>query len=157
MPISRYSMVLPAGQGITSFFAGIALSPDGSRLVYQGENETGQAQLWVRRRDQLQATLLTGTQGALSPFFSPDGESVGFTSGGLKVVSLRGGPPLLVTDSLVGGAGGSWGRDGFIYADGAAASPLMRVHSLAPVALSIGPIVPKLYAQGPSDRRHEFR
>ncbi len=128
-PILRYSMALPAGQGIISFFAGIALSPDGSRLVYTGENEAGQAQLWVRRRDQLQATLLTGTQGALSPFFSPDGESVGFASGGLKVVSLRGGPPLLVTDSLVGGAGGSWGRDGFIYADGAAASPLVRVRA----------------------------
>ena len=128
----RYGMVLPPGQGIaTGFTDRIALSPDGTRLVYVGESETGRSQLWVRRRDQLQATPLTGIEGVLTaPFFCPDGERVGFVAGvELKLASLSGGQPVPVTDTLVGISGASWGRDGFIYANVRGFSPLVRVRA----------------------------
>ena len=126
-PVARYNVRLPTGQEIGGFFARIALTPDGSRLIYAvgvGAN----VNLWVRERDQLEGKLLAGTTGAGQPFVSPDGSRVGFfTSGGLQVISLRGGPPVAVADSLVGGAGATWSTDGFIYSDGAGPTALARI------------------------------
>jgi Tol biopolymer transport system component len=124
--VQRYEVVLPQGEGqqeSVSGYAGIALSPDGSRYVYVGQGE-GDTQLWLRRRDKLHATPLPGTEGAFNPFFSPDGTRVGFFvqgTGGNKllVVSLSGGPPkVIAAGSEVDQGGGSWGPDGYIYIDG---------------------------------------
>ncbi len=89
-PVSRYSVLLPEGQVIAGFFARIALSPDGSQLVYVTQGDGGQFQLSVRPRDQLDATALAGTEGAFAPFFSPDGDHVGFLGDGLKIASVTG-------------------------------------------------------------------
>ncbi len=126
--VSRYSIALPEGEALVTRFARLAISPDGSRLVYIGESE-GSRRLWVRPRDQLHATPLAGTEGADAPFFSPNGDRVGFIIGRrtLRIASLRGGPPVTVTDSLVGVAGASWGPDGFLYSDGSGFVPLVRV------------------------------
>ena len=73
-----------------------ALSPDGTQLVYAA-NITGTSQLFLRSLDQLDAQPLAGTDNAVGPFFSPDGDWVGFldlATGELKKVSLRGGSPL---------------------------------------------------------------
>jgi len=59
-----------------------------------------------------------GTEGATSPFFSPDGRQVGFLRDFIvQIASLDGGPPITVLDSLTGVSGASWGPDNFIYAD----------------------------------------
>ena len=63
---------------------------------------------------------MAGTEGAISPFFSPDGRRVGFFTIApmrLKTVSLGGEPPVTVADSGLDWDGGTWGRDGYIYAD----------------------------------------
>ncbi len=126
-PVSRYSVLLPADQRIGGFFARIAITPDGSRLVYSSGSGQ-QTQLWVRERDDLEATPLAGTNGAFAPFVSPDGSRVGFFAGGaLKAVSLRGGPPITLADTLVGGGGATWSPDGFVYAEAAGPNPLVRV------------------------------
>jgi len=106
------------------------LSPDGSRLAYVGGPR---AQLLVRQRNQLHATAIAGSEGAESPFFSPDGQQLGFITGGnkLQIVSLSGGPLITVTDSVIGEAGASWGRDGYIYLDGRDKEPLIRVEAKA--------------------------
>jgi serine/threonine-protein kinase len=63
------------------------LSPDGSRIVY-----VSNARLFRRRLDQTEATELPGTEGAYAPFFSPDGQWVGFfVRGELKKASVEGG------------------------------------------------------------------
>ena len=120
-PLGRFNVALAetqtmqAGRGPR-----IAVSPDGLRFVYLGPGEGG-GQLWVRERDQLLARQLAGTEGAISPFFSPDGRRVGFFTIApmrLKTVSLGGEPPVTVADSGVDWDGGTWGRDGYIYADG---------------------------------------
>jgi len=93
----------------------LAISPDGSRLAYIGGPRS---QLLIRARNQLHAIAVPGTEGATSPFFSPDGRQVGFLRDFIvQIASLDGGPPITVLDSLIGVSGASWGPDNFIYAD----------------------------------------
>ena len=93
----------------------LAISPDGSRLAYIGGPRS---QLLIRARNQLHAIAVPRTEGANTPFFSPDGRQVGFLRVNLvQIASLGGGLPVTVSDSLSGTAGASWGPDGFIYVD----------------------------------------
>ena len=118
-PVVRYNLALDSAEALSqdaTWSGRLALSPDGSRLAYIGGPR---AQLLIRPRNQLHATAVPGTEGAQTPFFSPDGQFVGFFANQvMQIVSLKGGPPITVTDSLISIAGASWGRDGFIYADG---------------------------------------
>jgi eukaryotic-like serine/threonine-protein kinase len=99
-----------------------AISPDGSRIVYVGQGApNGARSLFVRFLDQLDPRPLPGTENAWDPFFSPDGEWVGFLVGNgaeprtLKKVALRGGAPVAIASSLTGApAGASWGRNDLI-------------------------------------------
>jgi Tol biopolymer transport system component/DNA-binding winged helix-turn-helix (wHTH) protein len=91
------------------------ISPDGTRLVFSAKAADGGAQLAMRRLDQPQVTLLPGTEGAVDPFFSPDGQWIGFFAGRkLKKISLQSGGvvSLCATTDLPRGA--SWGEDGAI-------------------------------------------
>src|SRR3989441_7824028 len=93
----------------------VAISPDGSRLAYIGGPRS---QLLIRARNQLHAIAVPGTEGASTPFFSPDGSKVGFLRvQDVQIASINGAPPITVTDTLTGVAGASWGPDGFIYVD----------------------------------------
>ncbi len=79
----------PLGMGITG--TNIALSSDGSQLVYQGMVGDGY-QLMVRRLDAIEATPVPGSDLARNPFFSPDGKRIGFVADGiLKTVALDSG------------------------------------------------------------------
>jgi serine/threonine protein kinase len=72
----------------------VALSPDGSRFVYPANG-----QLYVHALDQLEPTPIPGTENGSQPFFSPDGESIGFSTGTqLKSVSLTGVAPVVLAD-----------------------------------------------------------
>jgi eukaryotic-like serine/threonine-protein kinase len=120
-PVSRFNVVFPRPQRLALSEIGprIALSPDGTTLVYVGPGEGG-GRLWVRPMDQLTATPVAGTEGAREPFFSPDGRQVGFlvtTTFTLKVASLDGAPPVTLADTGMWGGGATWGRDGYIYFD----------------------------------------
>lgn len=121
------------------FRSAIALSPDAQSLAFIGAPPDGPTdasprpaasvsaarsrvrQLYVRRMDQLQATPIEGTVWAESPFFSPDGQWVGFwqaasdtlQSGELKKVPLAGGPIVTICRTALP-AGISWGPNGQI-------------------------------------------
>ena len=115
-PTRRLSINLPpdappvAVVGITGT---PALSPDGSLLVYAG-GFGKQRRLYLRSLDRLGVTPLPGTENAMRPFFSPDGEWVGFfvesPVSTLKRVSVRGGPAITLCETHVPG-GASWGGD----------------------------------------------
>ena len=116
--VNRFSVFLPPEQAllpVTQSGNRVAISPDGKRLVYVGPSERG-GRLWLREHDQLTSTPLTGTEGAGTPFFSPDGRHVGFLVGGtrLRTASLEGGPVMTLSDSA-NSTGGDWGADGYIY------------------------------------------
>jgi serine/threonine-protein kinase len=105
----------------------IDISPDGSLLAYIGGPRS---QLLIQPSNQLHAIPVPGTEGAASPFFSPEGKYVGFLREGIvQIASVSGGPPITVSDSLTGVAGASWGPDNFIYADGSPS--LVRVEAKA--------------------------
>jgi serine/threonine-protein kinase len=119
-PVVRYSIALAEEEALAPVFgSSLALSPDGSRLVYAGPTLGGGNQLWLRERNELNATPLPGTEGGYQPFFSPDGQRVGFLiiqrARELNVVSLTGEPPVTLMGDSVFRLGGSWGPDGFIY------------------------------------------
>ena len=84
-PLARFTIETPPdGPVVTTFgWRVVTISPDGSRIAY-ASSPAGPAsrQIYIRRIDELEATVLRGTEGGGSaPFFSPDGESIGFTSG----------------------------------------------------------------------------
>ncbi len=131
-PVIRYTMAFPAGEEFAEAYGvSLAVSPDGSRLVYLS-GSSGAFQLWSRTRDQLIGEPLVGTEDAWQPFFSPDGQQVAFVTGNraLKIVSLRGEPPRTVVDSGMWRVSGSWGSDGYLYVS-------MQAHGLGLVRLPI--------------------
>jgi Tol biopolymer transport system component len=104
------------------------LSPDGERIVFAGIGPKEQ-QLWVRPIDSLEARPLAATNGAILPFWSPDGSSIGFFAGGkLKRVPAAGGPPQVICDNAVP-FGAAWAPDGTILYTPSALGPLARVNA----------------------------
>lgn len=128
--VLRYTLTIDSAEAMRRFnpFSGrVAISPDGSRFAYVGGPEY---QVLMRLRNELHATAMPGTEGAWTPFFSPDGKSVGFLKEkSVWIAPLGGGPPIHVSDSLTGVAGASWGSDGFIYTNGSESAPLARIEA----------------------------
>jgi len=105
----RFVMNLPETDRVDT--GGLALSPDGKTLVYIGIRG-GVQQLYRRSMDQLEAVPIPGTEDAMVPFFSPDGQWVGFfTTDKLKKVALAGGPAATLSDIAANRSGASWGQD----------------------------------------------
>jgi serine/threonine-protein kinase len=121
-PMMRFSVDLgpeaiegPAGSG--EFFNPV-ISPDGTRLVFPAKASDGSQQLAVRRLDHSMVTILAGTEGAVDPFFSPDGQWIGFFAGRkLKKIRLQGGGVVSLCDTAGLERGASWGEDGSIIAN----------------------------------------
>jgi serine/threonine-protein kinase len=111
--VARVVMPLPstAPLEIETWRPAMALSPDGTHLVYVA-NHGGKRQLYLRQMDRLEATPIPGTEGANSPFFSPDGQSIGFIVGyDLKKVSVSGGATQTLANVPPVTRGANWGPD----------------------------------------------
>jgi eukaryotic-like serine/threonine-protein kinase len=110
----RFAIVLSAAQPMRGFNRDLAVSPDGTHLVY-ASGAPGDGRLMVRAIDQLDFVPLGGITGASGPFFSPDGRWIGFFSGTiggeLRKVSITGGPPVSLGRTQGGSGGASWGLD----------------------------------------------
>ena len=126
----RFRVDLGPDVELRSGYGGAAvLSPDGNRLVYAGRAPDGNSQLFTRTLDQAeaQATPLPETQNAASPFFSPDGQWVGFFAEfNLKKVRVAGGAPVSLSEAP-SQRGGSWSEDGSIIAALDSAGGLSRI------------------------------
>ncbi len=114
--VVRLTLTLPAGEKLDTTGAEcsqVAISPAGTNIVYVASSG-GRGQLYLRPIDRVMATALAGTEGAKCPFFSPDGQWVGFfAERKMKKVSLASGISQMLCDAA--GGDGSWGPDGSIY------------------------------------------
>jgi serine/threonine-protein kinase len=125
-PVSRYGLAFAEGQAP---IGRIVITPDGSRLVYQGPGDSGQQrQLWVKRRDEYQSTPLPGTTPSGNQYISPDGEWIAFGQNfQLKKMPITGGAVTSLADSVNAGAGVAWLEDGTIVYVQRGTFKLMRV------------------------------
>ena len=119
---TRFDHVLPAGQQLlVTQRPVVAISPDGRHFVYQTTEG-----LYLRSMDDLEARLIPGSGGYLmGPFFSPDGEWVGYiagtarttdmlgVSGELRKIAVTGGAPVKLCD-VTNPFGASWAPDNTI-------------------------------------------
>jgi len=114
-PVSRTVITLPPGQQLAGLESGpaVALSPDGTQLAYVAV-QGGTQQLYLRAMDSLEPRLIPGTEGGVNPFFSPDGQWLGFFADGkLKKISVSGGAALTLGDAA-DPSGASWGSQGML-------------------------------------------
>jgi Tol biopolymer transport system component len=151
-PVTRLAVPIPVGDSfVMDHYSSVAISPDGRRVVYVGRR-ADKRQLFLRALDAAEVTPVAGTEGAYSPFFSPDGRWVGFwAEGKIKKVALSGGESIVVCEcgGLDGFYGADWGHDDTIVLSRGWAQGLERVPA------SGGPpqSVTKVSAKG-ADRGH---
>jgi len=113
---------LPTGWQLTRMPLGlfrteIALAPDGSSLVFSAspDGTMAKAMLFKRPLDRHESTVIPGTEEPCMPFFSPDGQWIGFwAKGKLNKVAIKGGVPSSICDLGPDTVGICWGPDGRI-------------------------------------------
>jgi serine/threonine protein kinase/Tol biopolymer transport system component len=119
--ISPVRLNLDLGRGQTLPLYGIpnfAVSRDGTRIAYVARSESGPNLLYLRSLDSFDAKPLPETEGASAPFFSPDGQWVGYVAAAkIRKVPVSGGPSQPVCDAAVSDSGGgaAWTDEGNIF------------------------------------------
>lgn len=126
----RLAMLLPPDAPLATVAErALTLSPDGRTIVYVAGGVTG-SRLYRRELESFDATPIAETEGAANPFFSPDGEWIGFTVRRmLRKVRAAGGPPQTICELDGDVRGATWvAPDRIVFAPGPAA-PLWQVSS----------------------------
>jgi len=108
----------------------MALSPDGMMLAMVSPDENSQLPvLLVQKIGSPDVRLLSGTEGASYPFWSPDGAFIAFFAAGkLQKISVNGGTPQFIAN-VQAARGGSWGSRGVIVYAPDAGGELWRVNA----------------------------
>ena len=136
-PLVRLDVDLGVDAAFPTFNTGtsVAISPDGMRLVF-----VSGGRLFTRRLDQPKATELSGTQGAAQPFFSPDGQWVGFAARSkVNKISVEGGPVVPVGGIYESFGGASWAEDGSIFVGDSAGKGLFQLPDAGGAAKILAP------------------
>jgi Tol biopolymer transport system component/DNA-binding winged helix-turn-helix (wHTH) protein len=155
-PLARLNVELGRETILAGRGTRLALSPDGTRLAVTVRGADGQPQLATRRLDQNQLTPLSGTEGAESPFFSPDGQWIAFFADSkLKKIAVQGGAPVALSEAFTFRMGpmsrvaaGSWGDDGNIVA---MLNPTVGLTRVASAGGSPSPLTVLARAEGELD------
>jgi eukaryotic-like serine/threonine-protein kinase len=107
-PLVRFTLTLPSSDALAvTNGSALAFAPDGRRIAYVVRHSEN-TQLFLRDLTAFEGKLLAGTEGAAGPFFSPDGEWIGFYADGkLKKISVAGGPAIALCEAPEGN-GATW-------------------------------------------------
>ena len=126
-PLMRFSVTLPPNEHLGGLdFPSVALSPAGTHLAYVGSRGST-SRLMLHRMDSNQAEPMPGTEHAIGPFFSPDGQWLGFFADGkLQKIRIGGGAPIVLCNAPIG-FGAVWGSDDIITFAPTGGSGLMQV------------------------------
>src|SRR6516162_6209383 len=130
-PVVRLTIMRPEAEPITlSYGPALALSPDGRRIAFVVAH-AADTQLVLRDLSSFDAKVVPGTEGATTPFFSPDGEWLAFmVAGKIKKIPVNGGAAIDVADvsiSIGSISGGTWLADGTIVFNSGMTAGLVRV------------------------------
>jgi Tol biopolymer transport system component len=127
-PTTRVTVLAPEGTVIDQ---GFAVAPDGRSVALAATDEKGGSAIWLRSLAGADPTKLPGTEDGRLPFWSPDGQHLGFfTRDKVKRIDANGGA-LRTICNLGGGSprGGSWSKAGSILFSPGPGRPLLRVSS----------------------------
>jgi hypothetical protein len=117
----EFAVNAPENATLRPGYGGFAVAPDGRQIVVIASSNN-QSSLWVRPIGTPQYRQIPGTEGAIFPFWKPDGSEIGFFAGAkLKTVPVRGGVPSIICDAPeihegteYDEVGGTWNRDDVI-------------------------------------------
>jgi len=126
-PSVLYSNLLSSERAVFCLECGMAISSDGRDLAYVARiADEAKEVLWVRSLSRPSAQRLPGTEGARFPFWSPDGQTLGFFSGNTlyKIDSSGSTPPQKLCSPCSGQ--GTWSRDGIVVF-GSSGNPLRGI------------------------------
>lgn len=116
--------LMPAGEGL-----GLAISPDGTQLVFSAVGPENHPKLWLRRLASLTPEAIPGTEDATFPFWSPDGENIGFFAGrALKRLNLAD-HSVRALCAIETGRGGTWSRQGVILLSSGTRGPIYKINA----------------------------
>jgi tRNA A-37 threonylcarbamoyl transferase component Bud32 len=110
--VTRFAFALPQGQLLTLTRQGVTISPDGTRMVYAANGR-----LYLRSMSGFESSAIPGAEPAISPVFSPDGESLVFWSRSLKRMAVTGGSAVTICQLELPPAGMTWSNEGIVFAD----------------------------------------
>jgi len=139
----RVSVLLGSGLSINAIpgVPVLTVSRDGTQIAFVAEKAATPSRIYVRRLDTLDATPVTGTEGALAPFFSPDGSWIGFLAGDrLKKIPITGGSAVDVA-SAPGSRGAAWADDGSIVIALVRDASLVRIPANGGTPVRVGGLV----------------
>jgi len=112
--VTRFSFALPQGQQLTVSLRSVAMSPDGTRLVYSADGG-----LFVRSMSDFEARAITGADPGIGPVFSPDGQSLAFyADSAIKRVGVDGGTAVTIVQVGAALSGMFWTGDHILFAQG---------------------------------------
>ncbi len=117
LPITRFSLPLGEGLALNTARHAIAISPDGTQVVYVANRR-----LYLRSMAEQEARPILGTElglGSWSPVFSPDGKSLLYWAGAdnsLKRIPVNGGTPVTICPAETITNGATWSEQGILFA-----------------------------------------
>jgi len=113
------SIEMPATHSLVNDGESIAISPDGRQIAFVASSGGGSSQIWLRQLDDFTARPIPDTEGGRSPFFSPDGQWLGFFAGNkLEKIPVAGGVAQVLCSGTAGTGSATWTSDGTIYFSG---------------------------------------
>jgi serine/threonine-protein kinase len=148
-PAGVVRSTIAAPTASTEGFVTVAMSPQGTYIAYAALGSNSLSRLHVRKLSEHVARALPGTDGGANPFFSPDGDWLGFFAAGkLKKVPVAGGAAQVLADAP-SGRGASWATDGTIVFVPTPEGGLYRVSA-------DGGAVTRLTMVKPTERSHRW-